>query len=29
MEWPHWCIVVAFFLILSSILWIPIVAVLR
>ncbi|XP_037937409.1 sodium-dependent neutral amino acid transporter B(0)AT3-like [Teleopsis dalmanni] len=29
MEWPHWCIVIAFILILSSILWIPIVAILR
>lgn len=29
LEWPHWCIVIAFFLILSSILWIPIVAILR
>lgn len=29
MEWPHWCIVIAFGLILSSILWIPIVAILR
>lgn len=29
MEWPHWCIVIAFILILSSILWIPIVAFLR
>lgn len=29
MEWPHWCIAIALILILSSILWIPFVAVLR
>lgn len=29
MEWPHWCVVIAFLLIFSSILWIPIVAILR
>lgn len=29
MEWPNWCIVIAFILIFSSILWIPIVAILR
>lgn len=29
MEWPHWCIVIALGLIFSSILWIPIVAILR
>uniref|UniRef100_A0A1A9W244 Transporter n=1 Tax=Glossina brevipalpis TaxID=37001 RepID=A0A1A9W244_9MUSC len=29
MEWPYWCIVIAFILIFSSILWIPIVAILR
>lgn len=28
-EWPHWCVVVAFCLILGAILWIPIVAVCR
>lgn len=28
-EWPHWCIVVAIFLILVSVLWIPIVALTR
>lgn len=28
-EWPHWCIVLAVFLILVSILWIPIVALTR
>lgn len=29
LEWPHWCIVLAIFLILVSVLWIPIVAVSR
>lgn len=29
LDWPHWCIVLAIFLILFSILWIPIVAVTR
>lgn len=28
-EWPHWCIVLAVFLILVSVLWIPIVAICR
>lgn len=28
-EWPHWCIVLAIFLILVSVLWIPIVALTR
>ena len=29
LEWPHWCIVLAVFLIFVSVLWIPIVACLR
>lgn len=29
LEWPHWCIVLAVFLILVSVLWIPIVAITR
>lgn len=29
LEWPHWCIVLALFLILVSVLWIPIVAITR
>lgn len=29
LEWPHWCIVLAIFLVLSSVLWIPIVALFR
>ncbi|XP_037028827.1 sodium-dependent neutral amino acid transporter B(0)AT3 isoform X1 [Bradysia coprophila] len=29
LEWPHWCIVMAIFLILVSVLWIPIVAISR
>lgn len=29
LEWPHWCIVLAIFLILVSVLWIPIVAISR
>ncbi|XP_059618030.1 sodium-dependent neutral amino acid transporter B(0)AT3 isoform X2 [Phlebotomus argentipes] len=28
-EWPHWCIAIAIFLILSSVLWIPGVAICR
>lgn len=28
-EWPHWCIVLAIFLILVSVIWIPAVAILR
>lgn len=28
-EWPHWCIVLAIFLILISVMWIPVVAVTR
>lgn len=28
-EWPHWCIVMAVFLILVSVIWIPVVAIAR
>lgn len=28
-EWPHWCIVLAVFLILVSVMWIPVVAITR
>lgn len=28
-EWPHWCIVAAIFLILVSVIWIPVVAIAR
>lgn len=28
-EWPHWCIVLAVFLILVSVIWIPVIAIAR
>lgn len=28
-EWPHWCVVLAVFLIMSSVMWIPVVAITR
>lgn len=28
-EWPHWCIVFAIFMILVSVIWIPVVALTR
>lgn len=28
-EWPHWCIVLAIFLIVVSVIWIPVIAIAR
>lgn len=28
-DWPHWCIILAIFLILVSVVWIPVVAITR